>query len=108
MAEPGEHQVMFERAAGGAIAIDVVWYADWRSWGMYDGPGVSRLRGTMPLVELHAQVVSVLGKLLNRHDATGYRKEWVWHDFPLAIYRRLDRTESPRRKPQIRRPHRRR
>jgi len=108
MAEPGEHQVMFERAAGSNVAIDVLWYADWRSWGMYDGPGVSRLKGTVPLAELHEQVVSVLGKLLARHGAAGYRKQWHEHDFPLAIYRRLGGTESPRRKPKIRRRRRRR
>ena len=39
MSEPGEHQVGFEKIAGGNVAIDVVWYRDWRSWGMFDGPG---------------------------------------------------------------------
>ena len=108
MAEPGEHQVLFEEATRGNVAIEVIWYADWRSWGMYDGPGKSRLKGTVPLSELHEQVVSVLGKLLARHSAAGYRKQWHEHDFPLAIYRRLGGTESPRRKPKIRRRRRRR
>ena len=105
MAEPGEHQVMFEQAAGGAVAINVVWYADWRSWGMFDGPGTSRLSGTVPFGELRAQVVAVLAKVLARHGAAGYRKQWVRHAFPLAIYRRLagKRAARPKRAPRRRR-----
>jgi len=101
MSEPGEHQVGFEKIAGGNVAIDVVWYRDWRSWGMFDGPGEPKLRGTVPFADLRAQVVAV-------HGAAGYRKQWVEHAFPLAIYRRLGGKASTRRKRRIRRRRRRR
>ena len=98
MEEPGEHHLSLKKVAGDNVALEVIWYADWRSWGMYDGPGKSKLRVTVPFGELRAQVVSALAGLLERHGTAGYRKRWVEHPFPLAIYRRLAGTKAARRR----------
>ena len=98
MEEPGEHHLCLKKVAADKVALEVIWYADWRSWGMYDGPGQSKLRVTVPFAELRAQVVSALAALLERHGTAGYRKRWIEHPFPLAIYRRLARTPAAHRR----------
>jgi hypothetical protein len=98
MEEPGEHHLCFKKVAADKVALEVLWYADWQSWGMYDGPGQSKLRVTLPFAELRAQVVSAMAALLERHGTAGYRKRWIEHPFPLAIYRRLAGTTSGRRR----------
>lgn len=89
MDEPGEHHLILTRTAADAIAVEVVWYADWRSWKMYDGPGESRLQGKVRFADLRARVVALLAELLARHGRRGYRKKWVEHPFPMAEYERL-------------------
>jgi hypothetical protein len=43
MDEPGEHQMVLRRITDADVEMEIMWYDDWRSWKMHDGPGRRRL-----------------------------------------------------------------
>ena len=93
MAEPGEHHLIARRC-GDAVAVEVRWFKDWASWGMYP-PGRYQvvLGGTCTVAAFRQQVVAALERVLAEFGVSGYKAKWVEHDFPVAALKRLKQTE---------------
>ena len=90
MDEPGEHQMILRRISDKDVSLEILWYDDWKSWKMYDGPGRRRLFGTTSVGEVRGQVLFELRRLLEEHGESGYVEKWGEHAFPMAELRDLD------------------
>lgn len=84
MDEPGEHQMVMHRINDKEIDLEILWYDDWHSWKMHDGPGHPRLSGRTTLAHVRGQVLSELRRLLNENGEAGYLEKWGEHPFPMA------------------------
>lgn len=90
MDEPGEHEVTLRRD-GDEVVVEVRWFDDWKSWGMYSGEGKLVLSGRVEVGALRAQIAGALSRVLAEHGLAGYKEKWVEHEFPTAEYNALRR-----------------
>ena len=84
MDEPGEHQMVLRRINDKDVEVEIMWYDDWRSWKMHDGPGRRRLFGKTTVAHVRGQVLSELRRLLHENGEAGYLEKWGEHLFPMA------------------------
>jgi hypothetical protein len=84
MDEPGEHQMVLRWINDKDVEVEIMWYDDWRSWKMYDGPGRRRLFGKTTAADVRGQVLSELRRVLDENGEAGYLKKWGEHPFPMA------------------------
>lgn len=96
MAEPGEHHLVLRRAGEG-LAVEVRWFKDWASWGMYPPDRYEVVAaGECSLAEFSEQVVAALDRVLTEHGVEGYKAKWGEHEFPMAAFERLKHAEPMR------------
>jgi len=88
MDEPGEHHVVFRRADGENVDLDILWYSDYKSWGIGSGPAETRLSCHTRLAHVRGQVFSALKEILAEDGIDGYREKWEY-EFPLKEYEAL-------------------
>jgi hypothetical protein len=91
MDEPGEHQMVMHRVNENEVDLRILWYDDWRSWKMHEGPGQPRLSGKTTLAHVRGQVLSELRRLLDNHGESGYLEKWGEHPFPIPEMRDLEK-----------------
>jgi hypothetical protein len=84
MDEPGEHQLALRRINDKDVELEIMWYDDWRSWKMHDGPGRRRLSGKTTVAHVRGQMLSELRRLLHENGEAGYLERWGEHPFPIA------------------------
>ena len=90
MDEPGEHELQLERFGDSQIAVRVVWFDDWKSWGFCsESDGRLVLRGETTVAHVRGQVYSAARHILESLGPEEYRRRWSRHDFPQASYERL-------------------
>jgi hypothetical protein len=93
MSEPGEHHLVFRRI-GDSVAVEVRWFKDWASWGMYPPERYEIVAvGTSPFAVVREQVVAALNRVLAEHGVEGYKAKWVEHEFPVTAHERLKHAE---------------
>ena len=91
--EPGEHQIVLRRINDNDVDLEILWYDDWKSWGMDDGPGRRRLVGRTSVAHFRGEVLSELRRLLHENGEAGYLEKWVEHPFPMVEMRDLEGAE---------------
>ena len=90
MDEPGEHQMLVRRTNDKDLELEILWYDDWQSWKMHDGPGTRRLLGRTSVAHVRGQVLSELRRLLRENGESIYLEKWAEHPFPMAEMRDLE------------------
>jgi hypothetical protein len=92
MDEPGEHELRLERSGENDVVFRVVWYHDWKSWGLCsESDGKAVLQGRTTVAHLRAQVYSTVRHILESLGKAEYRRRWVEHDFPVPAFSRLEK-----------------
>jgi len=89
-AEPGEHQLWFQRRDESTAHLEVRRYPDWASWGHCSADLFELLlTADISVDRLRNQVLTLLWKLLEEHGEKGYKEKSVRHDFPKDALARL-------------------
>ncbi len=89
MDEPGEHHLVLERV-GDDLRIQVRWFDDWASRGLYPVDQFDTVLETHGTVqEFVAVVTGALDNVLKEWGTKGYKVKWVKHSFPMKKYRLL-------------------
>ncbi|KUG09476.1 hypothetical protein ASU33_17300 [Solirubrum puertoriconensis] len=94
MDEPGEHHLLLTTTDedSSALQIEVRWFDDWASWGIYpDDQFELLLSAGSSKKEFGKEVLRVLTKIWLQHGEEGYRKKWLRHSFPSQQHTQLQR-----------------
>jgi hypothetical protein len=90
MDEPGEHGMFLTLKNPGRLNIQIRWFNDWASWGMYPEDKFTVVFDEeCDLLLFAKQVNEQLDKLYIENGLEGYKKKWIEHDFPFNKYMKL-------------------
>lgn len=91
MSEPGEHQMLLS-ISDENLNIEIRWYDDWASWNMYPKDQYEIVfKGTTSLKYFAENILDCLEKIYLTYGLSGYKENWIEHDFPYNQYRKLKR-----------------
>lgn len=86
--EPGEYRWLLERTEE-QVSIRILWF-DTSPGRADDAAGRCLLDASCVVTEFQRAVAEAAHALLARWGASGYRDQWVEHDFPTDALARLD------------------
>ncbi|MEM6854404.1 MAG: hypothetical protein AAF593_08345 [Planctomycetota bacterium] len=90
MDEPGEHHLVLSQNRDGVLVLELRWFDDWASWGMYPADQFDVVYTAQTTVdEFIAVVFRTLEQVLAEWGLEGYKKKWIEHPFPKKVFRKL-------------------
>ncbi|MBN9295847.1 MAG: hypothetical protein J0I41_02500 [Filimonas sp.] len=90
MDEPGEHEMVLTNIGNGMLDIQVKWFNDWASWGMYAEDKFTIVcSATCPLLKFAKKVKLILEHIYITYGVKGYKEKWTAHEFPYEQYMNL-------------------
>lgn len=87
--EPGEYFWEIAKIDDEEIAIEILWFDEWKGIRQSSDKGESVLRFKCSLLTFVRRIIICLSEVLNEYGLEGYKNKWISHEFPLQNYEKL-------------------